>query len=233
MRAALGLVAALGVLLGGAQGAGAEPATCSGTFTGTATVLVVPADGYCDLEGATVTRDVIVGGNAVLLAADTSVGRNITAQQAATLLTGVSGPVHVGHNITFTGSNAPHSAGLAICSTTIGHDLRVSGTVLTGVLVVGDTVNDFCYYSASPANSIGHDLVVTNNFAYEFIDVGNNTVGHNLVVSGNTTNSVGNYIDVSDNVVGRDARCSANTPTPTRDDPDDGPNQASHTNTCG
>jgi hypothetical protein len=140
--------------------------------------------------------------------------------------------VRVGHDLIVSGSNAPRPAGLALCDTVVGHDLQVTSTVLTGVLVVGDTSQDFCSYSPSPADRIGHDLIVSNNFAYEYIDVGNNTVGHDLVVADNTTNSLGNYIDVSDNITGRDANCSNNTPAPSKDGADDGPNLAGQKNTC-
>jgi len=38
---------------------------------------------------------------------------------------------------------------------------------------------------------------------------------------------------VSDNSAGHDARCSGNNPPPSKDGPEDGPNHAGHTNTCG
>jgi hypothetical protein len=223
-----------------ASGAGGKSATtCSGTFAGTAGDLAVPANGYCDLEGATITHDVLVGQNAILIASDTTIGHDLNAWKPSSILTGFStlsplagGPVHVGHDLTDSGSNAPQSAGLALCDTVVGHDLRVTGTVQSGVLVVGDTSQDFCSYSPSPADRIANNLIISHNFAYEYIDVGNNTVGNDLVVASNTTNSLGNYIDVSDNIIARDASCSNNTPPPSKDDTNDGPNHASHNNTC-
>jgi hypothetical protein len=230
-------LAAASVMVSGAGGESVT--TCSGTFAGTVADLAVAANGYCDLEGATITHDLSVGQNAILIASDTTIGHDLNASKPSSILTGFStiaplsgGSVRVGHDLIVSGSNAPQFAGLALCDTVVGHDLRVTGTVLTGVLVVGDTSQDFCSYSPSPADRVGHDLIVSNNFAYEFIDVGNNTVGHELVVAGNTTNSLGNYIDVSDNIIGHDATCATNTPPPSKDDPADGPNHTRHNNTC-
>ncbi len=87
-------------------------------------------------------------------------------------------------------------------------------------------------------NAIGHDLVVSGNsalsgfFGPSSIDVGNNAVGHDLVFSNNTA-VPGGYLEVSDNTAGHDALCFGNDPTPSADDPADGPNSAKHLNTCG
>jgi hypothetical protein len=60
--------------------------------------------------------------------------------------------------------------------------------------------------------------------------VGNNRVGHDLIVKSNSATA---NLEVSDNVVGHDALCYGNSPAPTADDPADGPNVAGHRNTCG
>ena len=69
-------------------------------------------------------------------------------------------------------------------------------------------------------------------FGPSSIDLGNNSVGHDLIFSGNTA-VPGGYLEVSDNSVGHDAICADNSPALSTDDPGDGPNLAGHTNTCG
>jgi hypothetical protein len=120
-----------------ASPAGSAPGkvTCTGPFTGAATDVVVPPNAFCDLEGATIQHDVVVQTNAVLQANNTTIGHDLTATKVITIQTGFSGPVNVGHDLTVSGSNAPGFAGHAVCDTTVGHDLRFTGTVNTGFLI--------------------------------------------------------------------------------------------------
>jgi hypothetical protein len=216
------------------QSAAAAPAnvTCSGVFTGTAKDLTVPPGGFCVLDGATVTHDVIVQTDAFFGAENSSIGHDVTATKAAAIALGYGGvtpgAVKVGHDVVINGSG-PNGDFYDVCDTTVGHDVRINGTTGTEEVEIGDN-SAFCDLTSSPASTIGHDVVVTNNKPGTWVDVGDNSVGHDLVVSGNAATA---YVDVSDNAVGHDASCSGNSPPLSKDGPEDGPNHASHSNTCG
>jgi hypothetical protein len=229
-----------------AQGVGAAGATtCTGVFTGTAGDLIVPAGTLCDVSGATISHDINVQANASLFIANSTVGHDISGNKAGEIVTGRTtsgevGPVKVDHDVTNNGAAASAPGDFpranSVCSTTIGHDLSITGTVNDTVIVVGDVgpETSSCSFVGLGPNSVGHDVVVAGNqvlglFGFNSIDVGNNSISHDLDVKNNTAAS----IDVSDNTVGRDANCSANTPLPGPDGAEDGPNHAGHKNTCG
>jgi hypothetical protein len=112
---------------------------------------------------------------------------------------------------------------------TVGRDFRMTGRSVTLGFSIGD--EEACAGNGSPPITVGHDLVVTGNsalsgfFSPSSLDVGNNSVGHDLIFSGNTA-VPGGYLAVSDNSVGHDAICAANSPALSKDDPGDGPNLA-------
>lgn len=231
------LAAALVLLLAQGSAVGnSEDVQCTGAFSGTARVLTVPANGFCIVDGATITQDLIVEQNGVLAVENTTIGHDLRGDRPQNIETGFGGgnpgPVSVGHDLRIEGSDAPNGIAYDICDTTINHDLQVSHTNVPFEIEIGDTgtqPNEFCALSVSPPDSVGHDLTVDHNSA-ERIDVGNNTIGHDLLVQDNTATSDN---DVSDNKVGHDARCSSNTPPAGKDGPEDGPNQAGQANTCG
>jgi hypothetical protein len=212
--------------------AGPGNVTCTGTFTGTAKNLTVTplADGGCGVAFATITNDVVIEPGGFLEIADTTIGHDLVASAPQQVVTNyaeifnpdyqeVFGPTQVGHDVVISGS-PPNAFAHGICDLTVGHDLRVSSTIVNfGFKVCGDTV--------------GHDLVVSGNtagfnpFFPSGIGVKNNRVGHDLIVSGNTTDDV---INVSGNTVRHDATCSANTPPAIAAD---GPNLVGHDNSCG
>jgi hypothetical protein len=70
------------------------------------------------------------------------------------------------------------------------------------------------------------DSALEGFFGASSIDITENSVGRDLIFTGNTAAPAGGLV-VSHNMVGRDAICAANNPTPT-----DG-NTAGRTNTCG
>lgn len=234
-----GLVALL-VLPGGFARA-ASATQCTGLFAGTATDIIVPAGGFCVLEGATVKHDVTVMQDAVFFADNTTIGHDVIAtapQQFALGYGGVTpGPVTVGHDVVVRGSDAPNGQYADVCDTKIGHDLKMTGLVVQEEVEVGDT--EFCNLAPAPPVSVGHDATISGNTVgtagFGFVDVGNNTFGHDLTVSGNTLQSGSTgWIDISDNTVGHDATCSGNNPPPSKDGPDDGPNAVAHAdNGCG
>jgi len=238
------------------HGSAAGPAvvTCGATddtsfFTGTARNLIVPAGGFCTVANATIKHDVILQApRAHLFIAASRVGHDIDASSPGQIQTSnvetpdgqtILGPTEVKHDFLIKGSPGPIFAH-DLCDLHVAHDFVVTGAQLNFGLSIGDTDSDEgCSTDAADgrSNTIGHDLVVTNNaalsnpfFGPSGIDVGNNKVGHDLIVNGNT--ATGN-LEVSDNVVGHDALCSGNGPAPGTDDPVDGPNVAGHLNTCG
>lgn len=237
------LLVALGAALVflGAQGVavGAPGQTqCNGAFSGTAYDLVVPANSVCLVNGANITHDLIVEQNAGLAVENTTIGHDLIGHQPQQIETGccaalTGGPVSVGHDLRIQGSDAPNGIGYDICHTTINHDLQITNTNVQDEIDVGDVgpqPDEFCSYSDSPPDSVGHDLIIDHNTTGSGIDIGNNTVGQDLIVDHNTA---GTYIDVSDNTVGHDARCTGDNPPPSKDGPEDGPNQAQHNNSCG
>ncbi len=121
-----------------------------------------------------------------------------------------------------------------MCNLIVGHDLRVQNREVT----LGIGLGNICAGNGEPANTVGHDLVVTGNsalagfFGPSSIEVGANRVGHDLVFSHNTAVTPGGFLSVADNTVGHDAVCTANDPAPTKQ-PGDGPNLAGHSNSCG
>ncbi len=213
-----------------------NPTAASGTYKD----VIVPPNGLCLLNGATVTHDVIAEQNSNLAVANTTIGHDLTANAPQALSTGAfsgpPGPVKIGHDLAISGSDGSNGIGYDLCDTSVGHDLSISGTVTFDEIDVGDTgAESFCSAAVSAPDSVGHDLIVTNNHPAR-LDVGNNTIGHDLTVSGNTATGADGgpaYIDVSNNQVGHDAACSGNAPPPSKDGPEDGPNSAGHSNTCG
>jgi hypothetical protein len=274
-------------LLVGLQSAAATPAnvTCTDVFSGTTFDLTVPADNFCELAGATITHDLIIGSDAGafahdgvtvdhdatlqksagleathiaighdviaefgsgLLLGDATIGHDLAASQPGSIQIGQAGgspgPVEVGHDFVISGS-PPHAFAHDICDTTVGHNLRMTGVTVLFGFTIGDTGPD---EGCSPAagnrgvsNTIGHDLVVSGNtaltnafFGPSGMEVDDNSVGHNLVFSGNTADP-GGLLEVADNRVGHDAICAANSLLLGTDGPDDGPNLAGHDNGCG
>jgi len=238
------LVAAAGLLsLAAAQGVAADngKTQCTGSFTGTTKDLVVPAGGFCIVDSATIQHDLTIGQNADVAIENTTIGHDLSATAPQAIITGWGGgnpgPVRVGHDLTINGSDAPNGIGYDLCDTTVDHDLQVTNTVIPFEIFIGDkggTGFDFCEPALSTSDHVGHDLVVANNRTGR-IDVGDNTIGHDLRVVNNTASTDTDLgdIDVSDNSVGHDALCSGNNPPPSKDGPEDGSNHAGHTNTCG
>ena len=279
MKTGLVLAAACAALfivgLQSAAGAGPGNVTCTDSFAGTAYDLTVPADSDCELSGATIMHDLIeepnagvfahdgvtVGHDAIMQAradieaSDTTIGRDLVAGErtsvhvdggvvigrdlAATKPGTVQvGSARVGRDLVINGSPAGPFVFHDICDTTVGRDFRMTDTVVDFGFTIGDTgANEGC--DGSQGNTIGHDLVVTGNsalsndfFGPSSIDVDDNNVAHDLVFSDNTA-VPGGYLEVANNSVGHDAICAANSPDLSKDGPDDGQNLAGHNNSCG
>ena len=155
-----------------------------------------------------------------------TIRHDLLAFQPGTVQTGgigpdtPGGPVRVDGDLVIQGTPADNDFvfdGLGLL--TVGRDLTIADrTVSLGFTIGGDTV--------------GRDVRVTNDsaisgfFGPSGLNVANNSIGRDLIFTGNTA-VPGGSLTVSHNTVGRDAICSANDPTPT-----DG-NLVGRTNTCG
>lgn len=232
----------------GLQTAAAAPdtVTCSGRFSGTARDLIVPNQlttgaKNCLLMGATITHDVIVEEDGFVNAENTTIGHDLIASKPSVVSTGnandVAGPVTVGHDIVISGSLTDQFGNHTCCpdinDATVGHDVRITGLLTDFELEV-------------QGDSIGHDLVLSGNatgFCCGFgpIWAGDNTVGHDLVVTDNTAPGGDfGWISVFENHVGHDAICSGNSPAVSRNTQPEldwfgrsvGPNEADHSNSC-
>jgi hypothetical protein len=226
----LALSCAALLLVGLQSAAAAAPGTvvCSGKFSGTARNLIVPAGPNCKLQGATITHDVIVEENGFLNAASTTIGHDLIATKPAVVGTGnvndVPGPVSVGHDVIVTGGLTDqfgnHSCCIDFSDTEVGHDLRLMDLLVDFEIDVGLGPDP-----TVEGNTIGHDLVVSGNATgiccgFGPILVGGNSVGHNVRVTDNTTTGGDfGFISVFENQVGHNAICRGNSPAPTRNTP--------------
>lgn len=137
IRAALVLAAgAAAALAGAASASSAAPPpnmTCdqvTQTFSGTAYDLTVPANGYCDIENATITHDLIVRQNSGGDLTNTTIGHDARyADESGGDITGTT----IGDDLSFS-----REGGANIFQSTIGHDLTEgfdSGLQLAAVQV--------------------------------------------------------------------------------------------------
>ena len=195
-------------------------------------------DGGADLSGVTIGHDYLLSDGAGTHMERTTIGHDFVATQPATVQTGKNGPdspggaVYVGHDALISGTPADNPFVFdGICDLNVGHDLRVTNRSVT--LGLGLASFGCRTFLGLPGNTIGHDLVVTGNTAVASpygsdLRVADNHVGHDLLFSGNTGNDPGTLV-VTGNVVGHDAICSSNSQPVTVFDP----NTAGHLNTCG
>ena len=185
-------------------------------------------------------RDLTARTAASLFLERTTIGRDLVAQEPETVQTGQvapetsGGPVRVGRDVLIDGSPAGFEFVFdGICELIVGHDLRMTNREVT----LGFGIGDNCARNGREANTIGHDLIVTDNsalvgfFGPSSLEVSNNRVGHDLIFTGNTA-APGGRLEVAGNVLGRDAICTSNSPAPTRG-AEDGPNVAGRLNSCG
>jgi hypothetical protein len=210
-----------------AQSAAASPpdVVCSGafpvSFSGMARNLIVPAGlQYCGVDGATIEHDLVVEEGAYVSVSNTTIGHNLTASKPGGVITG----------FTEDGGGPVN----------IGHDVVISGPF------TDEFGNNSCCPDLNDL-TVGHDLRITNLLVSFEIAASNDDVGHDLVVSGNTTgiccgfgpiavseNSVGHnlivtnntapggdfgWITVFENQVKHDATCAGNSPPESKNTP--------------
>jgi hypothetical protein len=194
-------------------------------------------DSYLELGGASVGNDVR-GTITEFHLERTTIGGSLVALKPLTVQTGHNGPdspggpVRIGRDLVVTGSPDEDFVFDGMCSLNIGHDARIVDRTVNFGIGFGD------HCAGREPNTVGHDLVFTNDsaeigfFGPSVIEVGNNTVGHDLVFTHNTA-APGGYLEVSDNQVGGNAICEANSPAVGSPEPQDGPNIVAGKNTCG
>jgi hypothetical protein len=213
------------LLIGADAGAGAgglsgEPGVAVGHD------VTMQHDSEVDFGATVIGHDLIGTTNDGFHLERTTIRGDLLALQPATVQTGgispdsPGGPVHVEGNLVIQGTPPDNEFvfdGLFLL--TVDRDFTITGRSVTlGFTIAGDTV--------------GRDLAVTNDaalsgfFGPSFLVVRQNSVGRDLIFTGNTAVPGGGLI-VSQNVVARDAICAGNDPAPT-----DG-NVVGRTNTCG
>jgi hypothetical protein len=194
-------------------------------------------DGGADLGGVSIGHTYRLADGAGTHMERTTIGHDFLATEPSTVQTGKldpdspGGPVRVAHDVLITGSPENPFVFDGICDLTVGHDMRVTNRSVT----LGFGIASFACvaFLGIPGNTIGHDLIVTDDTAVpsrfgSTLRVGDNHVGHDLVFSRNTGNEPGTLI-VTNNVVGHDLLCTANSqPVAVF-----GGNSAGHLNTCG
>jgi hypothetical protein len=193
---------------------------------------------YLELGGTTVGRDVNVGTGGEVHLERTTIGGSLDALAPDTVQTGsngpdtAGGPVRIARDLTINGTPDSDFAFDGLCSLNVGHDVRIVDRTVNFGIGFGDNC------SGREPNTVGHDLILTNDSAVSSffgpspIEVGGNTVGHDLVFTHNTADP-GGYLEVSDNQVAGNAICEANSPAVGSPEPQDGPNIVAGKNTCG
>jgi hypothetical protein len=217
----------------GSAGAAGGDVTCTDAFSGTARDVIVPDDNFCDLSGATVTRDVREGSDAGIFAEGLSVGRNLISDH--------DGFAELGGTTIGNDVRMAYGSEIHLERTTIGSDLLMShpasvqtgmigpdtpgGLVTVGrdVVIDGGPGYDFVF-DGMCALHVGHDLRVVNRSVNLGIGLGDgcpffgahlaNRIDHDLVVTGNSaeTGFFGpSGIEVGNNIVGHDLIFTNNT----------------------
>lgn len=193
---------------------------------------------YLELGGTTVGRDVNVGTGGEVHLERTTIGGSLDALAPDTVQTGsngpdtAGGPVRIARDLTIKGTPDSDFAFDGLCSLNVGHDVMIVDRTVNFGIGFGDNC------SGREPNTVGHDLILTNDSAVSSffgpspIEVGGNTVGHDLVFTHNTADP-GGYLEVSDNQVAGNAICEANSPAVGSPEPSDGPNVVAGKNTCG
>jgi hypothetical protein len=194
--------------------------------------------GGADLGGVNVGNDYLLSDGAGTHMERTTIGHDFVAVAPQTVQTGrdgpdtPGGPVNVGHDVSISGTPDEPFVFDGMCDLHVSHDMRITNrSVNLGIGVAGFGCHVF---GGQPGNTIGHDLIVTGNtaevsdFGTPSLRIGDNRVGHDLVFASNVGFGPETLI-VTDNVVGHDLLCSNNSQSITVFDP----NIAGHLNTCG
>lgn len=277
----------LAVGLQGAAGSGGTTVCDQNTqtFSGHTNTLIVPIGGYCAIDHATITGNLVVQNGAGTDVTNSSIGYDMTMGQdsggtlgnssvgddvkvgfggffGSGLATighdliathagsiqisstgpppdGISGRTTVGHDVVINGSPGPPDPGNfifdSLCDLGVGHDLVMENRWVTLGFSIGDSTPPFSACIGTQPDTVGHDLVVTNDtalagfFGPSSLEVGDVQVGNDATFSGNSGLD-GSFLEFNDNTIAGNATCTRNTPAITGGLPDDGPNIVGGTN---
>jgi acetyltransferase-like isoleucine patch superfamily enzyme len=204
-------------------------------------------DSGATLGNSSVGDDVKVGFNGFFGSGLATVGHDLIATHAGSIQIGSTGPppdgfsgrTTVGHDVVVNGSPGPPDPGAfvfdSLCDLGVGNDLVMKNRWVTLGFTIGDETAPFSACIGTQPDSVGHDVVVTNNkalsgfFGPTSLEVGDIQVGNDATFSGNSA-VPGGFLEFNDNTIAHDATCSRNTPSITGGLPDDGPNQVGGTN---
>jgi hypothetical protein len=201
-------------------------------FSGTTTDLIVPQGGYCAIDDATITGNLVVQNNASADVTNSSIGYDETIDQFSNdTLTNST----VGHDVKVQWDSqlatglatigndliATHPSSVQIGGTgghtTVGHDVVINGSPGPAQKA------DFAFDSLCDL-SVGHDLLMTNRWVNFGFTIGEcdgaptSTVGHDLVVTNDAALASHHFgpssLNVGEIQVGNDATFSGNTAMP-------------------
>jgi hypothetical protein len=200
------------------------------------------------LGNSSVGHDVKVGLNGFFGSGLATIGNDLIATHPGSIQIsstgpppdGISGRTTVGHDVVINGSPGPPDSGAfvfdSLCDLGVGHDLVMENRWVTLGFTIGDETAPFSACIGTQPDTVGHNLVVTNNkalsgfFGPSSLEVGDLEVGNDATFSGNSAVPSG-FLEFNDNTIAGNATCVRNTPSITGGLPDDGPNIIGGTNT--
>jgi hypothetical protein len=176
---------AIGVMAMLAFAGPAEAATvCNGSFSGASfpTGITVPTGGRCTITGSTVTGDVVVQPNAAFQATDSTINGDIGAQNATIQLvrSHVTGQVNSQSPVNYPVGPENSLKKVYFCGSTINGSVQVTGAASFGSIEFGGP------NCPNGGNTIGGNLVDTNNAASPNHIISGNRIGYTLYCVGNS-----------------------------------------------
>lgn len=203
--------------------------------------MTLGQDSGATLGNSSVGDDVKVGFGGFFGSGLATIGRDLIATHAGSIQIsstgpppdGISGRTTVGHDVVINGSPGPPDPGNfifdSLCDLSVGNDLVMENRWVTLGFTIGDETAPFSACTATPPDTVGHDLIVTNDkalsgfFGPSSLEVGDVQVGNDATFSGNSAVQ-GGFLEFNDNTIAGDATCTRNTPSITGGLPGDGPN---------
>jgi hypothetical protein len=158
-------IVAVCVALAGAPSALAAQTECDGAFTGTADNVVVPEGAHCEMDGATITGNVLVRSDASLRASFTEIGGNVKGIDSSWVCLQFGSTA--GGNFDVTGGDLGTTTGFDI-TTSVGGNAKVRQNA-------GLTFID--------AATVGGNVDVSNNTGN--LEIEHNTIGGNVKIDNN------------------------------------------------
>lgn len=204
-------------------------------------------DAGATLGNSTVGHDVKVGFGGFFGAGLATIGHDLIATHAGSIQIsstgpppdGIAGRVTVDHDVVINGSPGPPDPGNfvfdSLCDLSVGNDLLMTNRWVTLGFTIGDTTAPFSACIGNQPDTVGHDLIVTNDqalsgfFGPSSLEVGDVQVGNDATFSGNSA-VPGGFLEFNDNTIAGNATCTRNTPSITGGLPDDGSNIIGGTN---